>query len=167
MSLIYIFLMIWGLMDVSVRATLARKLSSFKQLRIVTNGNMTSYILGEQQNAEVYCTGGRVRNKEASLVGPTVCEYISRHYADLAFISCREIDDIHGPSDTTEGEAQAKRYFIEYAKKRVLLVDSTKFNKSFFHTIVPFSQIDTIITDAPLPRNMQEAANKYGVEILY
>ncbi|MBS4206990.1 DeoR/GlpR family DNA-binding transcription regulator [Bacillus sp. FJAT-50079] len=145
---------------------LARKLDRFKGLTILTNGNETSKDLGERTSAEVYCTGGRVRENSASLVGAQTCEYIARHNADIAFLSCRGLDPTIGATVSTEDEAIVKRQFSLHAKIVVLLCDSSKFNKQYFYTSIPMNKISVIVTDREVSQDFYNVAKQNNIKII-
>ncbi|MBP1039570.1 DeoR/GlpR transcriptional regulator [Vagococcus sp. BWB3-3] len=145
---------------------LAKKLHTFKNLKILTNGNLTSYILGVQTTHDIYSVGGKIRNKESSITGVMACDHIRSFYADTAIVSCRGLS-LHGGSDATEEESQVKRAFFKQAKKTILLVDSSKIEQDFFYLSVPFEKIDLIISDIPLPSTFQNMVDKHQVEVIY
>ena len=145
---------------------LAKKLQQFSKLKILTNGNLTSYILGVQTNNDIYSVGGHIRNKESSITGVTACDQIRSFYADLAIVSCRGINQAGG-CDATEEESQVKRAFFKQAKKIILLADHSKMQQDFFYLSVPFERINLIITDKPLPQALNKIVADYQIEVVY
>ncbi|MDQ0204998.1 DeoR/GlpR family DNA-binding transcription regulator [Pectinatus haikarae] len=145
---------------------LAKKMQTLNNLTITTNGLLTAYILSAESDSQVYCTGGAVYSKRSSVNGYHACRYIAEHNADIAFISCKGISR-SGISDLKEEEAQIKRMYQQQSDRTIVLVDSTKFNKSYFCTALPFDKIDVIISDAPLPQNILNVTNKYSINIIF
>ncbi len=145
---------------------LAKKLHSFKNLKILTNGNLTSYILGVQTQHDIYTVGGKICTNEASITGVTACNQIRSFSADIALVSCRGLS-AQGGSDATEEEAQVKRAFFGQSKKTILLADSSKIAQDFFYLSVPFEKIDLIITDKPLPPSFEQIIKENQVEVIY
>lgn len=147
--------------------TLTKKLQNFQKLTILTNGLLTAHILSEATDFKIYCTGGSVYSKRSSANGWHACRYIDEHFADIAFVSCKGIDDINGITDLTEEESVIKQYYQKNAKKTIALIDSSKFNKHYFCTALTFNQIDVIISDKPLPKNIQSTVERYSIQTIY
>lgn len=145
----------------------ARRLSEKKGLTILTNGLVTAHILSENMDVDVYSAPGQVFKKRASIHGAETCEYILRHFADVAFVSCRGLDTEIGASDYSEGDAMVKRCFRKKARQMILLADSSKFNKSFFHQALFFDQIDLLISDKEPPQEIMQKLIEAEVEVLW
>lgn len=126
---------------------LAKKLVDFKGLTILTNGLMTAHFLSENTDFTVITCPGTIYSKGGSINGPDTCEYIARHFADIAFVSCRGIDKEFGVTDFTQAEAQVKRVFKTYSSKIAVLADQTKFNKRYFYLGIPYEEIDYLVTN--------------------
>ncbi len=130
---------------------LARRLTGFQRLRVITNGLKTASILAEIDGVEVYSTGGRLRDNAMSFTGSQAAEFVKQFNADFAFISCRGVDPEVGITDTDESEAILKRSYIQNARRVVLLFDSSKIGKCCFCKIAPLNAIWKIITNVQLP----------------
>lgn len=145
---------------------LAKRFSEKKGLTILTNGVMTSSILSETTDAEVYCACGKIYSKRSSIHGADTCEYVSRFRADIAFVSCRGIAADVGIMDFSNGDSMVKRAFRKHAKKLVLLADSTKHGQSFFHKTFDFSDVDIVVTDRSFPDDIAREFVGAGAEIV-
>lgn len=130
---------------------LARRLTGFQHLRVITNGLKTANILADIDGVEVYGTGGRLRDNAMSFVGTQAMRFVEQFHADFAFISCRGVDPDIGITDSDENEANLKRVYIQNAKTVVLLCDSTKLGKQYFCKIAPLDAVRKIITNNQLP----------------
>ncbi len=130
---------------------LARRLSGFHNLRVITNGLKTASVLAEITGVEVYGTGGRLRENAMSFVGNQAMEFVRQFNADIAFLSCRGIDSEVGITDSDENEANLKRIYIQNAKHVILLCDSSKIGKRYFCKVGPLDAARKIITNNQLP----------------
>ncbi len=130
---------------------LARRLSSFHNLRVITNGLKTASILAEMNGIEVYGTGGRLRENAMSFVGNQAMDFVRQFNADIAFISCRGVDAEVGITDSDENEANLKRVYIQNAKHVILLCDSSKIGKRYFCKVGTLDAVRKIITNNQLP----------------
>ena len=72
---------------------------------------------------------------------------ITSYHADIAVISCKGIDMQTGLTDTSDQNAQIKKAFIKSAKRVMLGVDSSKFDKISFVRFSDFDGINAVITD--------------------
>ena len=92
---------------------------------------------------------------------------IGSFHVDLAVCSCKGIDMEMGVTDSNEKDAQIKKAFMRAAKKRVLAVDSTKFDKISFMQIAELSDIDLIVTDAEPNEQWKRHLESEQVELMY
>lgn len=130
---------------------LARRLTGFQHLRVITNGLKTASILADMDGIEVYGTGGRLRDNAMSFTGGQAVDFVQQFNADYAFISCRGVDPEVGITDSDESEATLKRCYIHNSRRVVLLCDSSKLGQRYFCKIAPLDGIWKIITNVQLP----------------
>ncbi len=130
---------------------LARRLSGFHNLRVITNGLKTASVLADMTGVEVYGTGGRLRENAMSFVGNQAMDFVRQFNADITFISCRGVDAEVGITDSDENEANLKRIYIQNAKHVILLCDSSKIGKRYFCKVGPLDAVRKIITNGQLP----------------
>ncbi|MBQ9860352.1 MAG: DeoR/GlpR transcriptional regulator [Clostridia bacterium] len=130
---------------------LARHLTGFQRIRVITNGLKTASILADIDGVEVYSTGGRLRDNAMSFGGTQAMDFARQFHADYAFISCRGIDPEVGVTESNETEAELKRVYIQNAKRVVLMCDGSKIGQRFFCKIAPVESIWKIITNVQLP----------------
>lgn len=126
---------------------LAKLMLDFKGLTVLTNGIMTAHYLSENSTAQVIMCPGKIYSKGGSINGADTCEYISRHSADISFISCRGISSKFGISDFTEAEAQVKRSIRNSSRKIAVLADYSKFEKEYFYQGISSKEIDYLFSD--------------------
>ncbi len=130
---------------------LARRLTGFQHLRVITNGLKTASILADIDGIEVYSTGGRLRDNAMSFTGSQAVGFVQQFNADYAFISCRGVDPDVGITDSDESEAALKRSYMQNSRRVVLLCDSSKLGQRYFCKIAPLDAVWKIITNVQLP----------------
>lgn len=140
----------------STACHLARSLTGYSHLRVITNGLKTATILADIPGIEVYCTGGKLREGAMSFVGEATMSFIAGFHGDIAFFSCRGADADSGITDSDEQEAALKRAYIRQTRQAVLLCDSSKLGKQYFCKIAPLEAVVKVICDAPLPPDFQK-----------
>ena len=102
-----------------------------------------------------------------SLVGYQAEKMISAFHVDLAVCSCKGLDGEKGITDSNEKDAEIKKAFFGAAKKKVLAVDHTKFDKISFVQIGDLQQADMIVTDQRPEESWLRRFENAGVEIRY
>lgn len=134
-------------------------LADKKDLIVVTSGAKTAVALAEA-NIRTFCTGGQMRIHSFSYVGTEAENFVRRINADLLFFSCHALSDDGQMSDRSIEEAAIRRVMFESCRRKILLCDSSKFGKSCFYNMGSVSEIDGVISEAPLPPTITELLRK-------
>ncbi len=144
----------------STCCVLAEQLSGFNNLRVVTNSLRTVNILAEHEGVSAYCTGGRLRRRALSFVGPSAVEFISSFHADFAFLSCSGVDISAGITESSEDETAVKEAYIAGADKTVVLFDRSKLGRRYFCKISELSKTSHLISDEEIPEEYLDFIKK-------
>jgi DeoR/GlpR family transcriptional regulator of sugar metabolism len=134
---------------------MAKFLKTYRQLDIITNSLLVMDVLNDTHH-NVLLTGGKKRNKNMSLVGNWCLQAISSVHADICFLGTSGIMDRKGPTSHSYQELEIKQAMIRNSDRTYVLADSDKFQKSGFHTICNWGEIDAIITDSSLPAKLYD-----------
>ena len=94
-------------------------------------------------------------------------EGIKRYYADVALISCPKVSTEFGLSDNHISEANVRRQMLKNAKKKILIVDHTKFEGNANVLFEGLEETDLIITDQRLPKEFEDYAVTRNIAIQY
>ena len=156
-------------MDSSTSALqVAKLLKTKKKITVITNSEQ---IINElkvfEDTIKVISTGGTLRNKSLSLVGPIAEQTLRSLNASKAIISCKGFDIEKGFTESNELEAQVKKLMIEIADKVYMIADHTKMNKTALVNIATLDDVDFIFTDKILPPSQENAIREKNVEIVY
>ncbi|AEM73892.1 DeoR/GlpR family DNA-binding transcription regulator [Caldicellulosiruptor acetigenus] len=156
-------------MDSSTSALqVAKLLKTKKKITVITNSEQ---IIDElkvfEDTIKVISTGGTLRNKSLSLVGPIAEQTLRSLNANKAIISCKGFDIEKGFTESNELEAQVKKLMIEIADKVYMIADHTKMNKTALVNIATLDDVDFIFTDKILPPSQENAIREKNVEIVY
>lgn len=128
----------------------AKNIEKSKRLTIITNSISILTQFNTHEEINVVSTGGTLRKRSLSLIGPTAKENIKNYYADKAVISCKGVDLQKGVMDANELEVEIKKAMIGCAKEIILAVDSTKMQKISMYKLMELSRVDYIVTDQKL-----------------
>ena len=134
-------------------------LTRFKDIIVITSGAKTAVALAELQ-IPVFCTGGKMRTNSFSFIGKEAEQTVSRFNADIAFFSCHGLSEDGMMSDPSIDEANLRQAMLQKSRRKYLLCDSSKFGKVFFYDMGNVSQLDGVISDAPLPANIQRLTGR-------
>lgn len=141
-------------------------LSRFNCISTVTNGLKNALLLSEKTNARIYVACGIIQSQSNSILGADTIEYCSGIHADVAFMSCNGFDLVNGMTEASIEQAKVKQTMIRNSALRVLMVDSSKFGKTYMAKTGTLSDVDYLITDTlPSPEYLEEA-ERCGCKVL-
>lgn len=149
----------------STTMEVAKNLSGFKNLTVITNALNIASILVNYENVKVIMLGGILRKNSLSLIGPIAESSIKNYYCDKLIIGVDGIDSEHGISTPNIEEAQLNKLMIEISKEVIVVTDSSKFSRRSFAYIAPISKIDVVVTDSNIPSKEYEALVNAGVRV--
>lgn len=125
-----------------------------KDLIVVTSGAKTALALAEM-NIRTFCTGGEMLIHSYSYVGETAERFVSHINADIVFFSVHGLSDDGKMTDRSIEEINLRREMMRCSQKKVLLCDSSKFGKTYFYSLGNVSEVDEVISEAPLPASLK------------
>lgn len=138
-----------------------------KDITIVTNSIEVLVECGEDDSWHVISTGGILQPDKYALVGPRAVQGICSIHADKAIISCKGFDRERGLTDINDMFAQVKQTMLSHARRRILAVDSTKFDQIGFSRICGVEDVDLIVTDAKPPQPWEDYLREMERSCLY
>ena len=139
----------------------AKNLSIFKNITVITNAlNIISQLI-HYPNIKVIVLGGNLRNSSLSMIGPIADVNLKNYYCDKFIMGVDSINSQHGISTPTIEEAHLNRLMIDISKEVIVVTDSSKFLRRSFAFIAPITKINTIVTDSKISasdlQNLQSA----------
>ncbi|MBO5479957.1 MAG: DeoR family transcriptional regulator [Clostridia bacterium] len=75
---------------------------------------------------------------------------------NIAFFSCRGLSTDGMASDNSIPENNIRRIMIRQAKRKILLCDSSKFNRTYLNTLCHANELDAIVCEKELPKAIIE-----------
>ena len=85
---------------------------------------------------------------------------------DIAFMAASGFSIENGFTVSNFFECELKKAVIKKAKKVIMLVDSSKFNKVLAFTFGHLSDLDVLISDDKIPEHIVRKAEEAGVKVL-
>jgi len=144
----------------AVRAAAARP----KPLTVVTNSLEAALVGAGVSNWRVIMPGGTLRPGSTMLAGDPGEEFFTRVHADVCFTGAYAVTGAL-LTDATLEVASLKRAMMKSARRRVLLVDSSKFRPPAFCTFCELSEIDEVITDEGISPEHLAALRAFDVKV--
>lgn len=148
--------------------------TSFEFLKLLGNKNNLTLItnsiniLQEFANSgmNIISTGGSLRHRSLSLVGPVAHDTIQRYNVDTAVISCKGIDMERALPIPMNRSASSRNICCGRRRRLFLLADHTKFDKTAFTKLVELNRIDVLITDRKPSEAWLKRLAEENIEVL-
>ncbi len=138
-----------------------------KKITLITNSIEILLELSNKSGWTVISTGGMLKEGSLSLVGYQAERMVSSFHVDMAICSSKGLDSEMGVTDSNERDAEIKKAFFKSAKKRILALDSSKFDKTSFVKVCDISDVNMIVTEKKPSDFWTEQLRQTGVEVVY
>jgi DeoR/GlpR family transcriptional regulator of sugar metabolism len=121
-------------------------LSERRNVLVITNGAKTALESASMGIRTVFA-GGEMTPESFCTVGAETERLLSCYNADVAFFSCRGIDDEGRVTDTSVYENAVRRIMMENSRRCYLLCDTGKFGKRYLNTLCRTQDVDGVISE--------------------
>lgn len=140
-------------------------LKDFTNISVTTIGIRNATILSATDNVKIYIAGGLVENHSNSITGTDTMEYISRIHTDISLLSCTGVT-LNGFMDASIEQAKLKQKMRKNSKIVAMLVDSSKFGKSYMCHDFDFDEVDYVITEKLPPQEFLDKINQSKCKLI-
>lgn len=144
-----------------------KAIKSKKNLTIITNSVKILLELADKQDWTVLSTGGVLKKGALSLNGSSAEKMINSYHVNTVICSCRGLDMTLGVTDSNENDSLIKQAMLISAERKILAVDSEKFDRKSFVKVCDAKDIDIIVTDREPSEKWQAFCSENNVEIVY
>jgi DeoR/GlpR family transcriptional regulator of sugar metabolism len=135
-------------------------------VRVITN-HLGIAVEAAARNVDLLLVGGRYRPASNSFVGPFATETLRRLFATKCFIGVEGISLRFGLTTPTPAEAEIARLMMERTKGTVTVVaDHSKIGTVADVVIAPLEDVDRLVVDAGVDREVGERLAELGVEVV-
>ncbi len=156
------------LLDSSTTALFTVKsIFSKHNLTIITNSVEILLDLPVGNDWNIISTGGQYRSEAMAFHGNSAADVVRKYHVDYAILSCKGLDIEKGITDSREIFSQFKNCFFESAKKVILAVDNTKFDKISFVCLGDINKVDVVVTDIEPSEKWKNYFEEEGIELFY
>ncbi len=126
----------------------ARELSAFTNLTVITNAFMVARELLANHSIKVIFLGGDVDLAHQFTYGPTTITQLNKYRADKLILATDGISSEHGFTTYHHQEADVIFTMIQRANQVIVVSDHSKIGKEGFFHVVPISALDILVTDS-------------------
>lgn len=144
----------------------AMGLTTFEQLKVVTNDLTIALELQKNPNIDILLAGGNVRNEFECTIGSFGIEFLNKLSVDKVFMCPNALSISKGLTTPFEETAAMKRAMMRTSNKRYLLCDSSKIGKTAFCKFADLNEFSYLITDDGIRSSDAEALEKQGLNIM-
>ncbi|WP_435310021.1 DeoR/GlpR family DNA-binding transcription regulator [Sebaldella termitidis] len=139
----------------TVTILIAKEITA-KNVTIVTNNLDVAIYISQKEGIDLVVTGGNFIHKHNSMEGPATVTQFSENRYNIAFIGTNGIDSKFGVCTYTSLEAESKKIIIKNSKKTFIVCEHTKFDNFGFKKVASLDEIDGIITDYKINKEILE-----------
>ncbi len=140
----------------STTTEIAKQLSGFHNLTVITNALNIALILGSQPGIEVIMTGGEFKPPTLSLTGQKAAEFFKGLYVNKLFLATAGISLKSGLTYPSISDLVVKKAMIDAAEYTYLVADSSKVGKSSLASLGAVGLVDYVVTDYLISKEDQK-----------
>lgn len=136
-----------------------------QKITVVTSTVNVAMELSKRKDLNVFVTGGHLHGEWFSLVGPTTVQSLSHLVIHTLFIGADGIDAKSGATCYSPEEAYVNSAMVRHARRKIAVVDHTKFGKIAGWRICQTSELDLLVTDSGATDEMLAPFEKVHLQI--
>jgi DeoR family deoxyribose operon repressor len=119
-----------------------------------------------RNNLKLILAGGYFHSNNMMFESSENVDLIRRSRVNKAFLSARGVSEPLGVTTADESEVNLKRAAIQVSQERILLVDSSKFDKVSSAYYAELKDFTMIVTDGRAPEEYRKLFNDLGLKML-
>ena len=136
------------------------------RLSINTTDPNLALELVKKENVMVSLVGGLLSRDNLSLSGVQAVDYVGKINIDVAFISPSGFSLKYGFTSGNYNESELKSAIVKKAGSVIMLVHSSKIDKSLPYTFCNLSGVQKIVTDQPMNAEIMDACRESGCALI-
>jgi DeoR/GlpR family transcriptional regulator of sugar metabolism len=113
----------------------------------------------------ILSTGGELRRRSMTFVGPMAVAALTRFRADVAIIGAKALSRNAGIMEASLADAEMKQAFIANARRALLVADTSKFDAEGTVAVGALGLVDALVTEVPLSEPWIRILAGQGVDV--
>ncbi|MCC8045668.1 MAG: DeoR/GlpR family DNA-binding transcription regulator [Clostridiales bacterium] len=138
-----------------------------ERLTVLTNSVEVLLALADTPEWEVISTGGVMDERYLTFLGTDAENAVRAHYADKVLFSCKALNRDRGFMESKDSLAGIKKVMLSSGRQRILVADSTKFDRSAFSVVSDLHNVDMVVTDLKPSEEWMEHFARSGVSCIF
>ena len=144
---------------------IARHLPDLEDVTVLTNDLDILSVLATKERLTVVMLGGTLRRRNHAFYGAQTEGALDDLHVDKLFLGVDGFDIERGITTHFEPEALLNRKMVQAARQIIAVADGSKFGRVCLHRIISVAEIDDLVTNTPLAREIDAASDRYGFRI--
>lgn len=145
---------------------IAEALRRHENLMVITNNLNVAMLLYDAPGIELVISGGMVRKSDGGVVGAAAIDLIRQFKVDFAIIGTSAIDEEGALLDFDYREVRVAQAILAQARQKILVADSSKFERRAPVQIGHITDMDIFVTDGPPPNEIMSLCSDSGVKVI-
>lgn len=145
---------------------LGYELQPFQRLTVITNNLSVASSVLLDTTSTMIVTGGVRRDGYDVLIGDITEKLIREFNVDITFVGADAVSVENGVYNSCCLEVGVKKSIITSGKKKILLADHSKFEKTSLIKICDIESFDVVITDDKIEENIRKILEKKAINLL-
>jgi DeoR/GlpR family transcriptional regulator of sugar metabolism len=150
----------------STALAIVQHLKNHHRLTIVTNSLVVAQEMIDASGVTVVMPGGTLHPETASLIGTAGLESLKKFNIQQGFFGAHGVTLSEGLTDVSTDEAGIKNELLKLCRRKIAVVDTTKWGRVGLAAFARIADFHTIITDVTAPDTLTRKVNALGVEII-
>jgi len=140
--------------------------SGMGQLTVTTASLPAFTALAVARNVHLVVLGGIYLPDYQTLVGPQTMASLQGLHVDKLFLGADGLSRRSGVTTANMLEAEVSRAMAQAAAEIIVVSDSSKIDNVGFTTIIPLTEVHTLITDDQAPPDFVAAVRRWGAKVM-
>ncbi|MDR2936105.1 MAG: DeoR/GlpR family DNA-binding transcription regulator [Rikenellaceae bacterium] len=150
----------------STTTEIAKLISGYKNLTVITNALNIALILGADPGINLVVTGGEFKAPTLSLTGQKAADFFNNIHVDKLFLATAGIALKSGLTYPSISDIVVKRAMIDSANEVYLVADSSKIGMNSFASLGALSLINLMITDSRITAENKTLLDEYEIKYM-
>lgn len=150
----------------STMEIVARELTTQATMCVITNNLHAAMHLYREEEIELLMPSGRVRTRNGGIVGPSAIEFVANFRTDYMVMGVGAISPEGLLLEYDYNEAMLMKKMMQNANEVILVMDSTKFERTATVQVGNLADVDILITDKEPPQQMMDIINAGNVRVV-
>lgn len=143
----------------------AEALLAHENLHVVTNNINVAQILSRNASFKIMIAGGEVRNHDGGITGVASTDFVRQFRMDIGVVGIGGINEDGSLLDFEYEEVRTAQMILENSRKTILVADQHKFGRRAMARMGHISDLDSLVTDAPLKKHYATLCEEADVSV--